>query len=159
MVCLMVWRKRSCALCLSLCLFFPLCGMSQAADPADTVTLTAEEWRELKQDWAAQETAWEQLNQELKKLETTQKLQSDRLSTLKTQLTTSRSELEKVKASLATSERSLGEAQKQLDTARQSLQTLTSELEEARNDASLAKRQRNTWAAAAIVAVFAAMIH
>lgn len=98
---------------------------------------------------SAQEPTYTMTEAELTKLE-------DIFNRLKTAQTEQEKQIEALKSQLTESEAAIKQSETSLTRANESLKKSAAE---AKRTQERLERQRNTWAAAAIVAVFAAMIH
>lgn len=139
-------KRKLCAVLLSCWLLLPLVGW--AADTTtepQTVTMQWQQYNQLKQIISEQETSLNELQSKLDKL-------SSNSATLQAQLAQAREQLQKTSSSLTTAESSLQTANSDLLKQNESLQTLTAQINSIIDEKKKIKRQRDTWAAVAVIA-------
>lgn len=131
---------------LSVCLCWPAFGWSAdttAAEPNTTIKMSAEQYRALKTTIEQQETNLTQL--------------SDSLTKQETELATLKKQLNEAQMSLHEARNSSTKAGETLQRQSESLTTLTAQINDMIEEQARIKRQRDTWAIAAGVALYLAV--
>ena len=139
-----MWIRKKWLLVLSCCLcvwaLAGLCTSVTAAEPtAETVTMSATQYNALKTKFATLEIKLTQLQQNS--------------TTDETQLIELKTQLENWKIAAANAQNSLESANSSLAKLETSLQTLTQQIDHLQAEQARLKRQRNTWAILAGVAM------
>lgn len=139
-------KLLSACFCLLLLLVWPSVGLAEdITTESQTVTMQWQQYNQLKQIISAQETNLNELQSKLDKL-------SSNSTTLQAQLAQAREQLQKTSSSLTTAESSLQTANSDLQKQNESLQTLTAQINSIIDEKKRIKRQRDTWAAVAVIA-------
>lgn len=149
-------KRNLCAVLLLCLLLLPLAGWAAdttTAGPQQTVTMRVEQYNRLKQIIDQQELALETLQLKLTTLSQHSTADKQTLLQLQDKLTSCRAELTQAQQSLLTAKASLMSAESTLKKQEESLRTLTEKIAVEEHKAMVARRQRDTYAVLAGVAV------
>ena len=149
-------KRNLCAVLLLCLLLLPLAGWAAdttTAGPQQTVTMRVEQYNRLKQIIDQQELALETLQLKLTTLSQHSTADKQTLLQLQDKLTSCRAELTQTQQSLLTAKSSLMSAESTLKKQEESLRTLTEKIAVEEHKAMVARRQRDTYAVLAGVAV------
>ena len=149
-------KRNLCAVLLLCLLLLPLAGWAAdttTAGPQQTVTMRVEQYNRLKQIIDQQELALETLQLKLTTLSQHSTADKQTLMQLQDELTSCRAELTQAQQSLLTAKASLMSAESTLKKQEESLRTLTEKIAVEEHKAMVARRQRDTYAVLAWVAV------
>lgn len=141
-------KRKLCAVLLSCLLLLPSAGWAAdttTAGPQQTVTMQREQYNQLKLIISGQEQSLNELQVKLDKL-------NSNSTTLQAQLAQAKERLQKTSSSLTTAESSLQTARDDLMKQSESLRTLTEQINSMINEKKRIKRQRDMWAAVAVIA-------
>ena len=148
-------RKRLGTALLACCLLLPSAGWAAdtTATAPQTITMQASQYNKLKEIINQQEMTLETLQLKLTTLRQHSSADKQALLQLQDELTSCRAELTQTQRSLTSARESLTLAESSLKKQSESLQTLTEKINSMNDEQKRLKRQRNTWAVIAGVAV------
>lgn len=116
------------------------------AEQKTTITMSLNQWNELKQELTEQNLELEQLRQKLKMLKSISSEQMQLLENLQ-------SELNATRQSLMNANVSLTECRNELEKSKASLETLKQEIKQMEHKQVVLRRQRDVWAAIAALSL------
>lgn len=148
-------KRKLCAVLLSCLLLLPSAGWAAdttTAGPMQTVTMQQSQYNMLKEIINQQELTLETLQLKLNLLSQHSSADKQTLLQLQNELTSCRAELTQTQQSLLTAKASLVSAENSLQRQEESLQTLTAQINSIIDEKKKIKRQRDTWAAVAVIA-------
>lgn len=149
-------KRNLCAVLLSCLLLLPSAGWAAdttTARPMQTVTMQQSQYNMLKEIINQQELTLETLQLKLNLLSQHSSADKQTLMQLQNELTSCRAELTQTQQSLLTAKSSLMSAESTLKKQEESLRTLTEKIAVEEHKAMVARRQRDTYAVLAGVAV------
>lgn len=149
-------KRKLCAVLLSCLLLLPSAGWAAdttTAGPMQTVTMQQSQYNMLKEIINQQELTLETLQLKLNLLSQHSSADKQTLMQLQNELTSCRAELTQTQQSLLTAKSSLMSAESTLKKQEESLRTLTEKIAVEEHKAMVARRQRDTYAVLAGVAV------
>ena len=141
-------KRKLCAVLLSCLLLLPSAGLAAdttTAGPQQTVTMQREQYNQLKSIISGQEQSLNELQVKLDKL-------NSNSTTLQAQLAQAKEQLQRTSSSLMIADSSLQTARNDLMKQSESLRTLTEQINSMINEKKRIKRQRDMWAAVAVIA-------
>ena len=149
-------KRNLCAVLLSCLLLLPSAGWAAdttTARPMQTVTMQQSQYNRLKEIINQQELTLETLQLKLNLLSQHSSADKQTLMQLQNKLTSCRAELTQTQQSLLTAKASLMSAENSLQRQEKSLQMLAEKIKAEEHKAMVARRQRDTYAVLAGVAV------
>lgn len=149
-------KRNLCAVLLLCLLLLPLAGWAAnttTAGPQQTITMQQSQYNRLKEIINQQELTLETLQLKLNLLSQHSSVDKQTLMQLQNKLTSCRAELTQAQQSLLTAKASLMSAESTLKKQEESLRTLTEKIAVEEHKAMVARRQRDTYAVLAGVAV------
>ena len=149
-------KRNLCAVLLLCLLLLPLAGWAAnttTAGPQQTITMQQSQYNRLKEIINQQELTLETLQLKLNLLSQHSSADKQTLMQLQNELTSCRAELTQTQQSLLTAKASLMSAENSLQRQEKSLQMLTEKIKAEEHKAMVARRQRDTYAVLAGVAV------
>lgn len=150
------WVKKSILVLFSLAL---VCLSSSVfAQGGKQITLSAEQYQTLKQTIQEQDKTLDTLESNLNKQQNRQQERSKQLQQLSKQLDNSKREMTKTMRTLQSANESLAQADNLLKRQAGSLQTLTELIKREEHKKAVIKRQRDMYAALALLAVGGAVV-
>lgn len=143
--------------CLLLGLLFCYCvqvsadgGVTNQAEPKQTIMISITDWNELKTEWAGQKLDLAQLRQKFTMLTLNSEEQLKQLEVLQIKL-------ERTEKSLMNATTSLTEVKKELQESRTSLEELKNKIKKIEHKQAVIRRQRDIYAGLFVITVGAAI--
>lgn len=151
-----MWKKTKCvslvaALLLCSC-WWPAISYGEETTEQEVV-MSADQFRTLKETSAKLRAELTLQEEKIKRLEESSSSSSKELAALQSELTDCRSKLQQTESSLAKSEMAMSDAKTSLSNLTEQLETLTAKIKRLERKQVIAKRQRDAWAAIAVVSL------